>query len=103
MSYHSRYIVIFFTFIYLYQQKDTSYLFFTKLRRDLLDGHIWFSLVGRPPRSIFTRCQRLSVAVCMLLTTMLANVMFYGTLPKQGPAIENDTSNITFSLRKVFL
>uniref|UniRef100_A0A7M5XFD6 PLAT domain-containing protein n=1 Tax=Clytia hemisphaerica TaxID=252671 RepID=A0A7M5XFD6_9CNID len=83
--------------------KDTKYLFFTKLRRDLFDGHIWFSLVGRPPRSIFTRCQRLSVAVCMLLTSMIANVMFYGQLPKQSAAVENDSSNMAFSWKKLYI
>ena len=53
-------------------------LFFDKARRKLFDDHLWFSVVGRPTRSNFTRLQRLTCILCLLYTTMLANAMWYG-------------------------
>ncbi|XP_077983049.1 polycystin-1-like protein 2 [Glandiceps talaboti] len=58
--------------------KKFKHLFITKAAKDLRDRHLWFSIVGRPPRSMFTRVQRLSCALSLLLCAMLANIMFYG-------------------------
>ncbi|XP_067670971.1 polycystin-1-like protein 2 [Haliotis asinina] len=62
--------------------------------KDLADGHIWFSVVTRPPQSRFTRVQRVSCCLCLLAATMLANAMFYekqeskaGTDYKFGPFV----------------
>lgn len=52
-------------------------IFLAKTARDLTDGHLWFSIVSRPPRSNFTRMQRVSCCLCLLLSTMLSNAMFY--------------------------
>ena len=51
----------------------------------LADGHIWFSIVSRPPTSNFTRVQRLSCALCLLCCTMIASAMFYN-VGGQGPS-----------------
>ena len=51
----------------------------------LKDGHIWFSIVSRPPTSNFTRVQRLSCALCLLCCTMIASAMFYN-VGGQGPS-----------------
>ena len=45
------------------------------------DGHLWFSVATRPPSRRFTRVQRLSCCLSLLLTTMLANAMFYQFVP----------------------
>ena len=52
-------------------------LFASEVRKNLTDGHIWFSVVARPPLSTFTRVQRLTCCLSILLCTMLANAMFY--------------------------
>ena len=45
------------------------------------DLHHWMLLIMC---STFTRVQRLTCALCLLLTTMLANLMFYG-IPTADP------------------
>ena len=60
--------------------KEFGHLFASSARKNLSDGHLWFSVVARPPASRFTRVQRVSCCLCLLYTTMLANVMFYGVV-----------------------
>ena len=83
------------------QLKAFNYLFINKARRDLSDAHLWFSIYGRPPRSSFSRCQRLSVAMSLLFTHMLANVMFYGTMPPGAPAEENKPAAFSINKKQV--
>ena len=45
------------------------------------DGHLWFSVATRPPSRRFTRVQRLSCCLSLLLTTMLASAMIYQFVP----------------------
>ena len=56
---------------------DFNFMFAKTLRKNLYDGHIWFSIFTRPASSTFTTCQRLAVVLSLLLSTMLANAMFY--------------------------
>ncbi|CAJ1078835.1 polycystic kidney disease protein 1-like 2 [Xyrichtys novacula] len=58
--------------------KKFSNLFFTKTTRDFSDGHLWFSVINRPPGSNFTCVQRVSCCFSLLLCTMLTSIMFYG-------------------------
>jgi len=58
--------------------KFYSNLFFMKTAKDFRDGHIWFSVISRPPSSNFTRVQRVSCCCSLLLCTMLTSIMFYG-------------------------
>uniref|UniRef100_A0A673FY16 Polycystic kidney disease 1 like 2a n=1 Tax=Sinocyclocheilus rhinocerous TaxID=307959 RepID=A0A673FY16_9TELE len=46
--------------------------------KDFRDGHIWFSVISRPPSSNFTRVQRVSCCFSLLLCTMLTSIMFWG-------------------------
>ena len=62
-------------------------LFVNATRKNLLDGHLWLSVFTRPPKSTFTRVQRLSCCLSLMLTTMLANLMFY-----QGGADDTSTA-----------
>ncbi len=64
--------------------KDFSHLFASSASRNLSDGHLWFSVVARPPQSRFTRVQRVSCCLTLLVTTMLGNAMFYGMVPQDG-------------------
>ena len=56
-----------------------SHLFFTKAKKDLMDGHIWFSIFGKPHKSNFTRAQRLTCCLALMFASMAANIMFYQT------------------------
>lgn len=55
-----------------------SNLFFMKASKDFSDGHLWYSVISRPPSSAFTRVQRVSCCFSLLLCTMLTSIMFYG-------------------------
>ena len=65
-----------------------KYQFYTRVSKSLVDGHIWLSVVTRPPHSPFTRAQRLSCCVCVLLCAMLAGAMFYEFGEKQNDTIK---------------
>ncbi|TKS67513.1 Polycystic kidney disease protein 1-like 2 PC1-like 2 protein [Collichthys lucidus] len=53
-------------------------LFFMKTTKDFHDGHLWYSVISRPPSSTFTCVQRVSCCFSLLLCTMLTSIMFYG-------------------------
>ncbi|KAI8502779.1 hypothetical protein Bbelb_194810 [Branchiostoma belcheri] len=55
-----------------------SNLISERAAKDFHDGHLWFSVVGRPARSGFTRAQRLACCMSTVYSTMLANIMFFG-------------------------
>ena len=76
-------------------------LFQIEARKNLSDGHIWFSVIKRPARSNFTRVQRLSCCLCILLTTMLANAMFYQNDPSSSGAGVLKVGPISFSLQQL--
>ncbi|XP_075335044.1 polycystin-1-like protein 2 [Odontesthes bonariensis] len=58
--------------------KRFSNLFFMKTTKDFSDGHLWYSVISRPPSSTFTCVQRVSCCFSLLLCTMLTSIMFYG-------------------------
>ena len=81
--------------------KDFSYLYTTEARLDLNDEHLWFFVYARPPRSPFTRCQRLSVAFTSLFCTMLAGLTFYRAIPSDDPVKENQVAVSSFTWQQV--
>ena len=54
-----------------------DFLFPQMIRKKLNDGHIWVSVFTRPNQSTYTTVQRLCTCFSLLMTTMLANAMFY--------------------------
>ncbi|XP_065660262.1 uncharacterized protein LOC136084073 isoform X2 [Hydra vulgaris] len=83
------------------EQNDFTYVFTSKAKHNLSDEHLWFSVLARSPKSNFTRCQRLSVAVSLLLTSMMVSAMFYGQGDgKQDPATENK-SDFSFTRTQI--
>ena len=54
-----------------------DYVFYQTCRRKLYDGHIWLSVFTRPVQSTYTRVQRLTTCLTILMMTMLSNAMFY--------------------------
>lgn len=59
------------------QLKDYSHVFGKTVEKNFADDHLWFSIFLRPPRSRFTRVQRLSACMALLYLSMLVNAMFY--------------------------
>ena len=81
---------------------EFSFLFAQTARKNLYDGHIWFSVFTRPPKSTFTRCQRLNCCFSLLLTTMLSNAMFYtGGDPPGGASIALGPISISVTQIKI--
>ena len=66
-----------------------DHLFSTNIRNNFFENHLWFSIFARPPGSSFTCCQRLSVAVCLLMTGMTSSTMFFGQVPSGTASAEN--------------
>lgn len=66
-----------------------------KASKDFSDGHLWYSVISRPPSSAFTRVQRVSCCFSLLLCTMLTSIMFYG--------IPSDPSEQTMDLGTAFI
>ncbi|GIY05826.1 polycystic kidney disease protein 1-like 2 [Caerostris extrusa] len=65
------------------QMTEFSHLFPNASRRNLTDNHLWLSVFTRPPRSRFTRLQRLSCCLAILYLSMLTSAMWYETTPEQ--------------------
>ncbi|XP_078594331.1 polycystin-1-like protein 2 [Branchiostoma floridae x Branchiostoma japonicum] len=61
------------------QLTNFSSVFHDKTRKDISDGHLWFSVASRPTRSHFTRVQRASCCLSLVFLTMITNAMFYRT------------------------
>ncbi|RNA30894.1 polycystic kidney disease 1-like 2 [Brachionus plicatilis] len=59
------------------EKKNLKYLLSRQTKDRLSDGHLWFSIVIRPPLSSFTRLDRLTCAFVLLAITMLANILYY--------------------------
>ncbi|XP_074649181.1 polycystin-1-like [Tubulanus polymorphus] len=56
---------------------EFTHLFTKTSRQNLSDEHLWFSVVGRPAASRFSRLERLSCCFQLLSLSMMANAMFY--------------------------
>lgn len=81
--------------------------FQNRIAEEFGDGHLWFSVATRPPRKRFTRVQRLSCCLSLLLTTMLASAMFYehdvqtGQQDMQGGTIK--LGRLVLNLRQLII
>ncbi|XP_013386043.1 polycystic kidney disease protein 1-like 2 [Lingula anatina] len=64
-----------------------NHLFWSQTKKNLYDGHIWFSIFTRPRRSHFTRVQRLTCVLSLLFCTMLSNIMFYKADSQSTPQV----------------
>ncbi|XP_069030569.1 polycystin-1-like protein 2 [Embiotoca jacksoni] len=82
--------------------KRFSNLFFMKTAKDFRDGHIWFSVISRPPCSTFTRVQRVSCCFSLLLCTMLTSIMFWG-IPIDPSEQTMDLGHIEFTWQQVMI
>lgn len=76
-------------------------LFSTEARKNLTDNHLWFSVVARPAKSNFTRVQRLSCCLSVLLSTMLANAMFYQVGDESSTGTSVHVGPFSFSIKQL--
>jgi len=84
--------------------KNFKTLFRTKTSQDLFDGHLWLSIVGKPPKSTFTRLQRLSCCMSLLFTTMMTSAMFYNLPGGEAPKDDSITIGpLRFSIRQFMI
>lgn len=77
-------------------------LFRTKTSKDIFDGHLWISVVGKPSKSKFTRVQRLTCCMSLLFSTMITNAMFYN-LGNQPDASTVTLGPLNFSLKQIMI
>ena len=82
-------------------QLDFSREVVTRWCKGLTETHIWVSVVAKPKRSRFTRVQRASCCLSVLLTAMLANAMFYELNGKSVQVIQ--IGPLKFSWRQVII
>ncbi|XP_065641542.1 uncharacterized protein LOC105846743 isoform X2 [Hydra vulgaris] len=85
------------------ESTNSLFVFKNKAQHKLHNEHLWFSIFFRSPKSNFTRCQRLSVAVSLIMTSMMVSTMFYQRVPQAAPAIENKDGNFIINLTQVFV
>ncbi|CAG2220693.1 PKD1L2 [Mytilus edulis] len=70
--------------------------FILKTGQELRRGHLWLSILSKPPNSDFTRVQRLSCALSLLLCTMLTCLMFHG-IPTED-SVKSEVVGFQFSI-----
>ncbi|XP_025102590.1 polycystic kidney disease protein 1-like 2 isoform X2 [Pomacea canaliculata] len=68
--------------------KHRFYHFVINTSQSLRTEHLWLSFVTKPNYSTFMRMHRLTCALCILLTMMMASLMFHG-LPTDDPRIRS--------------
>ncbi|XP_071171567.1 polycystin-1-like protein 2 [Mytilus edulis] len=76
--------------------------FLLKSSRDLRDGHLWLSILSKPCQSHFTRVQRLSCCLSLLLCAMLTSIMFHG-VPTDDPDDQVQVASISLSLADIVI
>ncbi|XP_074648069.1 polycystin-1-like protein 2 isoform X2 [Tubulanus polymorphus] len=80
-----------------------NHLFALKARKNLTDDHLWFSVITRPPRSKFTRVQRLTSILSLLFTSMMASIMFFGNESDVQNPTMIELGPIKFSLHSIYI
>lgn len=61
----------------LTELKDFKQVFKANSQKRLLDGHLWFSVATKHPRSPFLRIERLTCVLTILFTAMLVNILLF--------------------------
>ncbi|XP_050530398.1 uncharacterized protein LOC126899479 isoform X2 [Daktulosphaira vitifoliae] len=63
------------------------------------EKHTWASIFMRHPRSLYTRCQRLNMVLCTVLSIMIASMVFYELLNQD----EEQFLNYGLRIREVII
>ncbi|XP_077166484.1 polycystin-1-like protein 3 isoform X3 [Paroedura picta] len=87
--------------------RSFRYLFWAGLVEKLMQEHLWLSVVTCSAWSPFTRVQRLSCCLALLLCSMLINIMFWKgpeeDEPQPGPLAIVTWQDLVVSLEAAFL
>ncbi|XP_068742451.1 polycystin-1-like protein 2 [Montipora capricornis] len=82
-------------------QEDFNTEVFKRWWKGLTENHIWVSVIAKPRRNRFSRVERASCCLSVLLTAMLANAMFYRLEGKSEQVIQ--IGPLKFSWRQVII
>ena len=81
------------------ETKTLKYSLNSKGSKSFSEGHLWLSVVTKPPWSKFTRVQRATCCLSLLMSAMLANALFYRTDKVADPTIQ--IGPLKFSWRQI--
>ena len=81
------------------EMKTFKYFLNSRGSESFSEGHLWLSVVTKPPGNKFTRVQRATCCLCLLLSAMLANALFYRTEKTEDPTIQ--IGPLKFSWRQI--
>ncbi|XP_068717180.1 polycystin-1-like protein 2 [Montipora capricornis] len=85
--------------ISLEEEKSFKYSLNSRSSSSFTEGHMWLSVVTKPPKSKFTRVQRTTCCLCLLMSAMLVNALFYRNDDVADPTIQ--IGPLKFSWRQV--
>ncbi|KAK6480041.1 polycystic kidney disease protein 1-like 2 isoform X1 [Huso huso] len=81
-----------------------SNIFHSKTTSGFKDQHIWISVLDPPHRSPFTRVQRVSCCMSLLLCTMAVNIMFWNLpVDPDSPVVFKFTSALVFTSQEIMI
>ena len=83
------------------EMKTFKYSLNSRGSKSFTEGHLWLSVVTKPPKSKFMRVQRATCCLCLLMSAMLANAMFYRTDEEADPTIQ--IGPLKFSWRQIIV
>ncbi|XP_048253676.1 uncharacterized protein LOC124131324 isoform X2 [Haliotis rufescens] len=78
------------------------YQFMLQSSQDFRNSHLWISIFSKPAYNQFTRAQRLTCGLCLLLTTMLTSIMFHG-VPTDAPEDQVQSGQVALSLSGIVI
>ena len=81
------------------EMKSFAYSLTSRRSQSFAEGHLWLSVVTKPPKSEFTRVQRATCCLCLMMSAMLANAMFYQSNKVADPTIQ--IGPLKFSWRQI--
>ena len=81
------------------ETKTLKYSLNYKGSKSFSEGHLWLSILTKPPWSKFTRVQRATCCLSLLMSAMLANALFYRTDKEADPTIQ--IGPLKFSWRQI--
>ncbi|KAK6477155.1 polycystic kidney disease protein 1-like 2 isoform X1 [Huso huso] len=81
-----------------------SNIFHSKTTSGFKDQHIWISVLDPPHRSPFTRVQRVSCCMSLLLCTMAVNIMFWNMpVDPNSPVVFQFTKALVFTSQEIMI
>ena len=81
------------------EMKTFKYSLNSRGPKSFSEGHLWLSVLTKPPWNKFSRVQRATCCLCLLMSAMLANALFYRTDKAADPTIQ--IGPLKFSWRQI--